>query len=69
MPLPIKRALISVSDKTGLENLGRALAEQYGITALPTMMVVDGEGKILAVGHSVQALTAAIDNALKSIEK
>ena len=48
---------------------GRALAEQYGITALPTMMVVDGEGKILAVGHSVQALTAAIDNALKSIEK
>jgi thiol-disulfide isomerase/thioredoxin len=48
---------------------GRALAEQYGITALPTMMVVDGAGKILAVGHSVQALRAAIDNALKPIEK
>jgi thiol-disulfide isomerase/thioredoxin len=48
---------------------GRAMAEQYGITALPTMMVVDGEGKILAVGHSVQALRAAIDNALKPIEK
>jgi thiol-disulfide isomerase/thioredoxin len=48
---------------------GRALAEQYGITALPTMMVVDGEGKILAVGHSVQAMRAAIDNALKPIEK
>ena len=48
---------------------GRALAEQYGVTALPTMMVVDGEGKILAVGHSVQALRAAIDNALKPIEK
>ena len=48
---------------------GRALAELYGITALPTMMVVDGEGKILAVGHSVQALRAAIDNALKPIEK
>jgi len=48
---------------------GRAMAEQYGITALPTMMVVDGEGKILAVGHSVQALRAAIDNALKPMEK
>jgi len=48
---------------------GRALAEQYGVTALPTMMVVDGDGKILAVGHSVQALRAAIDNALKPIEK
>jgi thiol-disulfide isomerase/thioredoxin len=48
---------------------GRALAEKYGVTALPTMMVVDGEGKILAVGHSVQALRAAIDNALKPAEK
>ncbi len=48
---------------------GRALAEQYGVTALPTMMVVDGEGKILAVGHSVQALRAAIDTALKPNEK
>ncbi|MGY8731927.1 MAG: redoxin family protein [Pirellulales bacterium] len=48
---------------------GRALAEQYGITALPTMMVVDGEGKILAVGHSVQALRAAIDKGLKPTEK
>ena len=48
---------------------GRAMAEQYGVTALPTMMVVDGDGKILAVGHSVQALRAAIDNALKPTEK
>ena len=48
---------------------GRALAEQYGITALPTMMVVDGEGNILAVGHSVQALRTVIDNALKPTEK
>ncbi|MDE0816145.1 MAG: thioredoxin-like domain-containing protein [Pirellulaceae bacterium] len=48
---------------------GRALAEKYGVTALPTMMVVDGEGKILAVGHSVQALRAAIDKAVKPAEK
>jgi hypothetical protein len=33
------------------------------------MMVVDGEGKILAVGHSVQALRAAIDKGLKPTEK
>jgi thiol-disulfide isomerase/thioredoxin len=48
---------------------GRALAGQYGVTALPTMMVVDGKGTILAVGHSVQALRATIDTALKPIEK
>ncbi len=48
---------------------GRTLAEKYGVTALPTMMVVDGEGKILAVGHSVQALRAAIDKAVKPAEK
>lgn len=48
---------------------GRALAEQYGVTALPTMMVVDGEGTIVAVGHSVQALRTAIDKAFKPLEK
>jgi phosphoribosylaminoimidazolecarboxamide formyltransferase / IMP cyclohydrolase len=35
MPLPIKRALISVSDKTGLEDFGRALADQ-GVEILST---------------------------------
>ena len=44
---------------------GRTLAEKYNVTALPTMMVVDREGKILGVGHSVQTLRPIITAALK----
>jgi len=35
MPSPIKRALISVSDKSGLEDFGRFLADQ-GVAILST---------------------------------
>ena len=35
MPSPIKRALISVSDKSGLEDFGRFLADQ-GVEILST---------------------------------
>ena len=40
------------------------LAEKYSIRGIPTMMVVDKEGKILGVAHQVQQLMPIIEKAL-----
>ena len=40
------------------------LAEKYGVRGIPTMMIVDKEGKILGVAHQVQALVPIIEKAL-----
>ncbi len=44
-----------------------AVAEKYGITALPTMMAVGPDGKILAVAHRVEALKPIIAKAIKEL--
>ncbi len=36
MSQPIRRALLSVSDKTGLVDLARTLVEKYGVEILST---------------------------------
>jgi thiol-disulfide isomerase/thioredoxin len=41
------------------------LAEKYSVRGIPTMMVVDKEGKILGVAHQVAALRPIIEKALK----
>ena len=43
------------------------VAENYNITALPTMMAIGPDGKILAVGHRVEALKPTIIKALKAL--
>jgi thiol-disulfide isomerase/thioredoxin len=40
------------------------LAEKYGVRGIPTMMVVDKEGKVLGVAHQVQQLVPIIEKAL-----
>ena len=40
------------------------LAEKYGVRGIPTMIVVDKEGKILGVAHQIAALRPIIDKAL-----
>ena len=44
-----------------------AVAEKYGITALPTMMAIGPDGKILAVAHRVEALKPIIAKAIKEM--
>ncbi len=41
------------------------LAEKYSVRGIPTMMVVDKEGKVLGVAHQVAALRPLIEKALK----
>ena len=41
------------------------LAEKYSVRGIPTMMVVDKEGKILGVAHQIAALRPIIEKALK----
>lgn len=41
------------------------LAEKYSVRGIPTMMVVDKEGKILGVAHQAAALRPIIEKALK----
>jgi thiol-disulfide isomerase/thioredoxin len=40
------------------------LAGKYGVRAIPTMMLVDKEGKIAGVAHNVGALTAQLEKLL-----
>jgi thiol-disulfide isomerase/thioredoxin len=41
------------------------LAEKYGVRGIPTMMVVDKEGKIVGVAHQLAPLRPVIEKALK----
>ena len=41
------------------------LAEKYSVRGIPTMMVVDKEGKILGVAHQIAALRPIVEKALK----
>ena len=41
-----------------------ALAKKHGIVAVPTMFVVDGEGKVIAVGHGVDELRDEVEQLL-----
>ena len=43
------------------------IAEAYNIAALPTMMVIGPDGKILAVGHRVATLKPVIATAIKGL--
>ncbi|HCA50406.1 MAG TPA: hypothetical protein DEP12_08375, partial [Planctomycetaceae bacterium] len=43
------------------------IADSCGIAALPTMMVVGADGKILAVDHRVAALRSTIKKALEAL--
>jgi thioredoxin-related protein len=40
------------------------LAEKYSVRGIPTMMLVDREGKIVAVAHNVAALTPLAEKLL-----
>jgi thiol-disulfide isomerase/thioredoxin len=40
------------------------LAKKHGIVAVPTMFVVDGEGKVMAVGHGVDELRGEVERLL-----
>jgi thiol-disulfide isomerase/thioredoxin len=41
------------------------LAEKYGVRAIPTMMLVDKEGKIVAVTHDLETLALLAEKLLK----
>ena len=43
------------------------VAEKYSVTALPTMMAIGPDGKILAVAHRVSALRPVIAKAIKEL--
>jgi thiol-disulfide isomerase/thioredoxin len=43
------------------------VAKKYSITALPTMMAIGPNGKILAVAHRVEALKPAIEKAIREL--
>ena len=45
------------------------LAKKYNVKGIPTMMLVDGEGKIVAVSHNIDELTRHIDKLLKETKK
>ena len=40
------------------------LASKYGVRGIPTMMLVDKEGKVLAVSHNVATLSPLVEKAL-----
>jgi thiol-disulfide isomerase/thioredoxin len=40
------------------------LAEKYGVRGIPTMMLVDREGKVVAVAHNIAALTPQLEKLL-----
>jgi thioredoxin-related protein len=40
------------------------LAEKYGVRGIPTMMLVDKEGKIVGVAHNVEALASMAEKLL-----
>jgi thioredoxin-related protein len=40
------------------------LAEKYSVRGIPTMMLVDKEGKIAGVAHNVAALTPLVEKLL-----
>ncbi|MEX2174915.1 MAG: TlpA disulfide reductase family protein [Pirellulaceae bacterium] len=42
----------------------QALAEKYGVRGIPTMLVVDREGKIAGVAHNVAALAPIVEKLL-----
>ena len=43
------------------------IAKRYSVTALPTMMAIGPDGKILAVAHRVETLKPAIQRAIKEL--
>ncbi|MCI0357628.1 MAG: TlpA family protein disulfide reductase, partial [Planctomycetaceae bacterium] len=42
------------------------LAEKYSVRGIPTMMLIDKEGKIAGVAHSVGALAPLVDKLLSA---
>ena len=40
------------------------LAERYGVRGIPTMMLVDKEGKVVAVSHNVASLAPLAEKLL-----
>jgi thioredoxin-related protein len=45
------------------------LAGKYGVRAIPTMMLVDKEGKIVGVAHNLAALTPQLEKLLEAPAK
>jgi thioredoxin-related protein len=41
------------------------LAKRYGVRAIPTMMLVDKEGKVVGVAHRVEELAGKLEALLK----
>ena len=47
---PIRRALLSVSDKTGLVDFARELVEKYGVELIANLNAVPPSGATIIVG-------------------
>ena len=45
-------------------NEAMQIANKYGIRAIPTMLVIDAEGKIVAVGNSVSQIQPKVQQLL-----
>ncbi|MCO6457178.1 MAG: TlpA family protein disulfide reductase, partial [Pirellulaceae bacterium] len=45
------------------------LAKKYGVRGIPTMMLVDAEGKIVAVSHNIDDLTGKLEELLAAGKK
>jgi hypothetical protein len=45
------------------------LAEKYGVRCIPTMMVIDQQGKIAGVAHNVAALAPIAEKLLSTPQR